>query len=129
MKNLERDQLIARLQSHVETLGLPSERICPFSFQKAFLCRGFGQWLWDARERRRLGGTAMLPLSAVELRSLLESWDEVRRAGLAGNHCRGVLVDEYRLPCDGWDEWADEDLARMCRDFGLAVVSSPLADA
>lgn len=125
----KRAQLIARLQSHVETLGLPSERICPYSSRKAFLCRGFAQWLWDAREQRRNERTHMLPLSAVELRTLLDSWHEVQRAGLGGNHCRGILVEEYRLPCEGWDEWSDEDLARMCRDFGLAVESRPLADA
>jgi len=76
-----------------------------------------------ARERRQRKDGAQLPLSAVEVRALLESWDEVRRAGPAGNHCRGILVDEYRLPCDGWGEWSYGDLPRMCRDFGLAVES------
>ena len=129
MKKTEREQRIALLQSHVDALGLPRERICPFSSRKAFLCRGFAQWLWDARDQRRHLKPEMLPLSGFELRALAESWDEVRRAGLAGNHCRGVLVDEYRLPCDGWDEWSDEDLARMCRDFGLPVASGSVADA
>lgn len=125
----DRPKLFARLQAHVESLGLPAERICPFSLRKAFLYRGFAQWLWDARERRQRKDGAQLPLSAVEVRALLESWDEVQRAGPAGNHCRGILVDEYRLPCDGWDEWSDADLARMCRDFGFAVESGAAADA
>jgi hypothetical protein len=129
MHTQDRSKLLARLQAHVESLGLPAERICPFSFRKAFLCRGFAQWVWDVRDRRPRHGGAQLPLSAVEVRALLESWDEVRRVGLAGQHCRGLLVDEYRLPCDGWDEWTDGDLARMCRDFGLAVESNPAADA
>ncbi len=71
----------------------------------------------------------MLPLSTIEPRSLLGSWDEVCRASLAGNHCRGMLIDEARRPSDGRDEWADEHLTRMCRDFAIAVVSSPLAAA
>ena len=122
-----RDQLIARLQTHIDSLGLPHERICPYSFRKAFFCRGFAQWLWDVRERRRNGGGTMLPLSAAELRGLLDSWSHLRLSGLAGNHCRGVLVDEYRLPCDGWDEWTDDDLLQMCRDFCLAVESGAAA--
>jgi len=129
MNSHGRQQLLARLQAHIKTLALPSERICPFSFQKSFLCRGFAQWLWDSRELRLRNGVPMLPLGATELRGLLDSWDELRRAGLAGSHCRGILVDEYRLPCDGWGEYSETELARLCRDFGLSVETSPLLES
>lgn len=129
MNSHGRQQLLARLQAHIKTLALPRERICPFSFQKSFLCRGFAQWLWDAREQRLRSGVPMLPLGATELRGLLDSWDELRRAGLAGSHCRGVLVDEYRLPCNGWAEYSDDELARLCSDFGLSIEAGPQLDS
>jgi hypothetical protein len=43
----------------------------------------------------------------------------MRRSGeVAERHCTGPRVCEYVLPCDGWDEWSDVDLAPFLQELG-----------
>lgn len=120
MKTVARNELIELVKQQLARLPLPKAANCPCSSLKQFFCKPFASWVLLTRRLRNPAlNDAHEPIEPHEFESLAENWAQMRLSGeVTRRHCTGPKVCEYVLPCDGWDEWSDHDLARFLRELG-----------
>ena len=120
-----RDEAIRRLRLALQPMCDSDRSMCEVAASKGIFCRGFRRWHdseFHLRWKGALGTSTHLTRAQMERLADIWQLSEQVRCGVAfacdaSARCHG--------PCRGWDEFANDGLARFCQDLlGARVVVS-----
>lgn len=124
---LTRQEVLSRIREELLKLVDEEHSICQIAAQKGLFCRGFSRYT-DEELRERYGWLLMRPraLPRPRLEELANTWQLARQVV----HDVPIACDVQQLEhdtCGGWDDFANEDLARFYEDLvgGKVTIQQP----
>lgn len=115
-ESISRPALIAALRNEL-TKRAGEMSICKLAAQTGIFCKGFRRYS-DAELKERYGWIAKRnpDASRQELESIADRWQLARQDVVGAQSSCDVQQLEHDT-CGGWDDFADDDLARFLREL------------
>jgi hypothetical protein len=122
MQTLTRSQTIETLSRRFQELVDDDHSLCEVAARFGFYCGGFAQWsLEQLKERYGWIAGKRPDITREELERLANAWQVARRQVHGVPLACDVQALEHDT-CEGWDEWANEDLARFYKQLDGADI-------